>query len=523
MKELLQFESYVNQIVPEGWQDIYAANKNSITDPNKIYPGQKLTLPSGGTYTVKPGDTLSKIAQASGQGAKRTAPKLDPGVPTQPAQPSKLPATQQKALSGLQTADDFVRSMANAATFGYADKAAAWLASKTGGKDYDTELKQQYAKSAEAGERSPTATLGGEVAGLVSSPAFAGGAALGTKALARAIPQAGNLAKFAAGTTAGLATDTAAEKLAKKVDPQNPHIQERSNRMKSKEFLRKKTEEGKASAFGKVVSQLGGGAEALPASVVRKGGQNWEKVRGVSDLKYYNPASREVKSLDDLKRAVDPSLKKAAEPKAFRRGEPPITPAAASTGTVTTKGGKPLGRGTTAALAALGGGLVGYGLGSGKEGEGPMPTPPTPSPAIIGGPDSFTPQRPQKDDFDDLVSVKPSNDDTPGSENWLRRRVNQPSDSVTNKPDSIETGKEDPSVTAARAAAAEKLADIQRSADFAKAAREKPVASDGEAAKPSADNKFSPGSQQWLDKATKTNESQLSLKTLKFLAGLTKK
>lgn len=48
------------------WQEIYNLNKTIIgANPNLIKPGQKLTLPNGTVYTVKPGDTLSKIAAQS--------------------------------------------------------------------------------------------------------------------------------------------------------------------------------------------------------------------------------------------------------------------------------------------------------------------------------------------------------------------------------------------------------------------------------------------------------------------------
>ena len=57
------------------WQTIYNANKQVIgNNPNLIKPGQKLKMPDGSTYTVKPGDNLSKIAK----GAK-------PGQSAQPA------------------------------------------------------------------------------------------------------------------------------------------------------------------------------------------------------------------------------------------------------------------------------------------------------------------------------------------------------------------------------------------------------------------------------------------------------
>lgn len=39
------------------------AKLSGIENPDKIYPGQKITLPGGGSYTVKKGDTLSHIAQ----------------------------------------------------------------------------------------------------------------------------------------------------------------------------------------------------------------------------------------------------------------------------------------------------------------------------------------------------------------------------------------------------------------------------------------------------------------------------
>ena len=48
------------------WQEIYNLNKTIIgANPNVIKPGQKLKLPNGTVYAVKPGDTLSKIAAQS--------------------------------------------------------------------------------------------------------------------------------------------------------------------------------------------------------------------------------------------------------------------------------------------------------------------------------------------------------------------------------------------------------------------------------------------------------------------------
>jgi nucleoid-associated protein YgaU len=52
------------------WPEIFALNRDIIDDPNKIRPGQELTLPdetpSGPpprVYTVRSGDTLSSIAR----------------------------------------------------------------------------------------------------------------------------------------------------------------------------------------------------------------------------------------------------------------------------------------------------------------------------------------------------------------------------------------------------------------------------------------------------------------------------
>jgi hypothetical protein len=49
------------------YQDL--ARASGIKDANKIYPGDTITLPDGGSYTVKSGDTLSQIAQRYNKGA----------------------------------------------------------------------------------------------------------------------------------------------------------------------------------------------------------------------------------------------------------------------------------------------------------------------------------------------------------------------------------------------------------------------------------------------------------------------
>jgi hypothetical protein len=133
--------------------------------------------------------------------------------PKQAAKPSQLPRGQEKALGQFQTADDFVRSVANAATFGLADKFAA----KMSGKDYKKELEKQTQQTQAAGERSPTATTAGDIVGTVGSVPFLGGAALGAKALAKATPRLAQKAmpKIAATTAGGMAADAAADELTK--------------------------------------------------------------------------------------------------------------------------------------------------------------------------------------------------------------------------------------------------------------------------------------------------------------------
>ena len=71
------------------------AKLSGIKDPNKIFPGQKITLPGGGSYTVKSGDTLSGIAQnyrLKKIGQPKSGKLDDPTtkLPQVPAKPGKL-------------------------------------------------------------------------------------------------------------------------------------------------------------------------------------------------------------------------------------------------------------------------------------------------------------------------------------------------------------------------------------------------------------------------------------------------
>jgi hypothetical protein len=135
------------------------------------------------------------------------------GYPTQMSTSTSLPRAQQKAVSGLQTADDFIRSVANTATFGLVDKFAA----KMSGQDYKKELEKQQQQTKAAADRSPTATAAGDVVGTVGSVPFVGGALLGAKALGKAAPKIAQktLPKLAAPIAGGTAADVAAAELTK--------------------------------------------------------------------------------------------------------------------------------------------------------------------------------------------------------------------------------------------------------------------------------------------------------------------
>ena len=71
---------------PVTWKQIHELNRAVIGDnPNLIKPGQQLKMPDGSTYTVKPGDNLSKIAKnASGGQAASVAFQAAPKPPKAP-------------------------------------------------------------------------------------------------------------------------------------------------------------------------------------------------------------------------------------------------------------------------------------------------------------------------------------------------------------------------------------------------------------------------------------------------------
>ena len=87
------------------------AKLSGIKNPDKIRPGQKITLPGGGSYTVKRGDTLSGIAQNYRLGNIGKSGKLDDPttkIPQVPAKPGKLddPTTKIPQVPTIEPGDE---------------------------------------------------------------------------------------------------------------------------------------------------------------------------------------------------------------------------------------------------------------------------------------------------------------------------------------------------------------------------------------------------------------------------------
>ena len=230
-----------------------------------------------------------------------------------------------------------------------------------------------------------------------------------------------------------------------------------------------------AARFAKMLRGLGGGAEALPASTIRKGGQTFDKVRGVdSELKYFNPATRDVKSLDDIKNIGN------KPPAVWRKGgDAGATTTATKTATkaggaaddvasAAAKGGKPLSRTASTLAGAAGGALIGYGLGMGGDDKkpepdpgpgpepGPRPTPPKPTPDKdqIRGP-AHGPGGEEQAQYTDLINKEFSKD---------KDSDNSRSDSTTDKDSLADRYGADSYV----AKVAEGLDDLRRLAGLAK-------------------------------------------------------
>jgi hypothetical protein len=140
-----------------------------------------------------PGLTLDDVKKSVTSGGAFTLPfRAAHAVWTDPA-------------GSLQTADDAVRAAANAVTFGNADRFAGYMNS-SGPQTYDKAVDAEVKKSVEARERSPVASVVGDVAGSAAIPGF-GAEALavryGSGALARALAYGGTGAVTGAAQGAG--------------------------------------------------------------------------------------------------------------------------------------------------------------------------------------------------------------------------------------------------------------------------------------------------------------------------------
>jgi len=97
------------------------AKASGVADVNKIKPGQQLTLPNGTKYTVKPGDTMDKIAAANkggaapeptatanagGGGADQNAPGVSSEVDAAQGKPAATNAATLAAAQGKDTAPE---------------------------------------------------------------------------------------------------------------------------------------------------------------------------------------------------------------------------------------------------------------------------------------------------------------------------------------------------------------------------------------------------------------------------------
>lgn len=203
--------------------------------PKAVYDVSKKALSATGD-AFKRGD---EIAAQIGRGWEKT--KKDP---------------MRTARIAGDIVDTGVRSMANMATFGQADKLAAHASTIKSAFDkpikssdeymkrYEQEKEKEYATSAAARDRNPEAAMAGDVAGVLINPAFGAGAKVATSLATKAAPNvvkkafapaAGqttkNVAKKAVtipanittGLTGGIAATKAGEKAVGKIDPTDPY------------------------------------------------------------------------------------------------------------------------------------------------------------------------------------------------------------------------------------------------------------------------------------------------------------
>jgi hypothetical protein len=83
-----------------GSQAIQQLNPDRITDVNKIYAGDTINLPGGGTYTIKQGDTLDQIAR------NQSAPAASAETPATVLTPKSTDVEKLPTEKVKETADD---------------------------------------------------------------------------------------------------------------------------------------------------------------------------------------------------------------------------------------------------------------------------------------------------------------------------------------------------------------------------------------------------------------------------------
>jgi len=432
------------------WRDIYAANKNTIANPNKIQVGQTINLPGGGTYTVQKGDTLSKIARQQSGGAVPTTATTSQG-----AKPSPTAAPVAAAVKGADNLTPYSTAADVAGVTGLAAAAGQFLP-KVGGVIAKAVpgLNVAY-QGADALRRASLGDVAGSAisaAGAVpvlGIPAVAAQAVRDKYRTGSFFPSDDEL-KTAVDKDKGIAATPAVSqdttpKLKESDIPMNNKLQNRIKKLEEEKAQLIKTLEDKFGAGLAALRQMRGYGDNA-ANLVKKSvtgdvplSRNFGKLPAdskgnpVKDFNPYGNAGTGVKTADT---AVKPSA-------VWRKGQtaPAASTAAKTAGAAdnvaaAAKGGKPLSRTATALAAAAGGGLIGYGLGSGEKGQGPLPTPDT-TPTIDPTPRPPKPNKPAKDDPYDLQAVGTNTRPGPGSEQWLRSelgKTNKPTVSTSTEP-----------------------------------------------------------------------------------------
>ena len=504
------------------WRDIYAANKSTIANPNKIQVGQKMTLPGGGTYTVQKGDTLSKIArQQSGSAVPASA------TTSQGAKPSAASAPVAAAVKGAENLTPYSTAADVAGVTGLAAAAGQFLP-KVGGVIAKAvpglNVAYQGAdalRRASLGDYTGSAISAAGAVPVLGLPAVAAHAIRDKYRTGSFFPSDEEL-KTAVDKDKGIAaTPAVSQDTTPKLKEGNKTMNQKQlkQRIKKLEEDRAKLQEAigsfaragakyggalKSRDFGKMLSGLGTDLKP-PADVTRKAAQTFDRVRGTGasgDAMVQNRRTGDVIPLSDIGKSGSKSSsvwRKGSDAGATSTAAK--TAGAADNVAAAAKGGKPLSRTATALAAAAGGGLVGYGLGSGEKGQGPLPTPDT-TPTIDPTPRPPKPNKPAKDDPYDLQAVGTNTRPGPGSEQWLRSelgKTNKPTASTSTEPSQADI---DAATKANTANAANVAADVnarlgaeKSRADFAKSAASASPSSDsigdvitqkGSASKPAA-------------------------------------